>query len=214
MNPIKRLAISLNATLDQFICQVENHEAVADSSIRDAERSAFKARMQFRRIQLQHQRVDKRIEELKVSRESWKARAVKVHGEDEAGALECVRRMKAAEAELTQLADQARQYVELEAQLGADLRTVDTKLQELRTRRNLLAGKAAKTEAAQAIERVTNEAGVHVEGVFDRWEAQIEAAAPMYDSAFRADSLETRFRREEEEQELKSVLSELIAKKQ
>lgn len=213
MNAIKRIAISLNASLDQFLGQVENHEAVAESSIREAERSAFKARLQFRRIQLQHQRVEKRVEELKLARENWKGRAVKASGGDEAEALECVRRMKAAEEEMVGLKEQARQYVDLEAQLGADLRTVDSKLQELRTRRNLLAGKAARSEAAQAIERVTNEAGVQVEGVFDRWEAQIEAAAPFCDSSLRTDALEAKFRREEEQAELKSVLAELIAKK-
>ena len=61
MNPLKRIIVTLNASLDQFVDQIENHEALTESAIEEIQKSAGNARMQFRRVQLGLEHTPRRL---------------------------------------------------------------------------------------------------------------------------------------------------------
>jgi phage shock protein A len=213
MNPFKRIVITLNANLGQFLDQIENHEALAESGIREVEKAAAHARHQFRRIQNDQVRITKRLEELEKEQNLWADRARRLHASDEASALECVKRIKVIERETARLQEQKKQQGQIEFQLAEDLRVIEEKLNQLRIKRSALATRQAQADAAEAIEKVEASATGSLDTLFDRWEASIESQYPFQtngSSYYAKDDLEVRLVRGEEQEELKKALDELV----
>lgn len=209
MNPFKRIVVSINASLDQFITQVENHEAIAMVAIRDVEKAAGQARFQLNRLRNNNQKSRKRLAELELEQKQWIVRAREIHSTNEKDALECVRRLKFCERESLSIRAQLDTQEKIEQQLAEDVRSIDEKLNILRSRKNTLSAQQAQAEAVAAVKSADGCADGSVEGIFEMWEQKI-ALSGSFKSSDSRDEFESRFVSKEKEDELRSELNRIL----
>ena len=204
---LKRLVASVGASFDQFVNKVENHEAVAESVIRDVRVAAAKLKVQMGGVEAQAQRLRERRDGLAHDVERWRGRARRFATEDEERALECLRRMKRAEAEQAQVVDQLAQYEALGEKLKDRLAAVETRLSSLQLKRTALSSRSAR---AQVIGAADQESLSDVNTIFDRWEmAVIEDEYLDEVVSGEGDRLERELDATEEREQLKAALEEL-----
>jgi phage shock protein A len=165
---MKRFIATASAVFERFVDQVENHEAVADSRIREVAASAAQLHVHNRRISAELERLHELRARQEVVRDRWKSRAARFAGSDEDKALECVRRMRATERMVQALAGEIEQQTGLAEQLRHDLDCVEERLRALRLRRTSLAARGARSRALAGSAEACG-----VETLFDRWEAQV-----------------------------------------
>lgn len=216
MNSLRRLTASILSSFEGVIGQLENHEALVTTAIREAENSAGRARAQLSRVQKDGIAMRKRIEELREQASTWEERAKRIAEQDQTKALECVRRRQRHLAEAAKIEEQAIGHVKLERQLNADLAVVQEKLNALRHQRNIMRTRESRAEALRVVHTVDSSTIGEIDDIFDRWEARISACENHVESSVASDvdELTQEFSSKEEEGELKAILSSLVSEKQ
>lgn len=215
MNPFRRIKATLHAQFGELIDSVENHEAVADSLIREVERSAAKARVQLRRVKDDGERLARRVRELDEAKRQWTDRALRIGASDRLRALECMRRLERCDADRKASEEQLVEQRKLEAQLVRDLASIEENLILLRRKRNALASRQSRAEALRFLH--SDDLGVlsEIDGIFARWESKVTQYEVGTDggSPSPADDLETGFVKEEEKGRLEESLDRLLKEK-
>ncbi len=211
MSTIKRLVGSIRTNFEWMVNQVENHEALVTSVIKEAQGSQAKARVQLALVRKDGERMRKRQNELEREISEWTDRAVKNAKIDEKCALECLKRKKRAVDEKENLVKQLDEHRRVEAQLGKDLELVEQKIEELRVKRNTLRTRESRADALRAVHQ--DETGImsDLEQILERWEvkvtqAEIHSEVTLYD----VDDFSQKFVEEEEESLLKAELAHLV----
>lgn len=209
MNSIKRICISMNAHINSMIDQVENHEAVAEAALSEIRESMANAQYQLVRLQNEQKQMEARELALKALELKWKERAIQAGTGNHERAIECVRRLKGTQAEISSLAGALIEHRNLEKILVNDVRGIEEKFTELKRRRSLLAARESRAEALQSINKHENK--IAVGGAFERWERSImRAEIDTGKLAEPVDHLSLELSIEEEKLELESLLSELL----
>ncbi|MEM6531968.1 MAG: PspA/IM30 family protein [Myxococcota bacterium] len=206
MNRWKRWSVSIRTRLDDVIGQIENHEAVVDEVIRDVHRAAARARVQLRRVQRDGSALRTRLEEERRAVVDWRARAART--EDETRALECLRRAKRAERNANGLATRRAEHERAEKQLTGDVRAIESRLSELRERRNLMQTRQSRAEAVSVV-RAPEDSLCSLDDVFDRWDSRITEMEIVTGHGEPSDAFEDEFVTHEEEAELRAELQDL-----
>lgn len=210
MKSLKRMTSSIVASFDWMVSQVENHESLVNSAIKEVQESGAKARVQLKRVQQDGKNMRKRLSELRDADEKWRERAITIADIDEKRALECLRRRKRVQKEITDLEVQEREHAKLEKQLSEDLTLIDDRLIALRQQRNLLRTRQSRAEALTALKENDSHIISEIDDIFDRWEtkvAEYEIQANCNSKSY--DDFETEFVSTEEEAELKEMLAML-----
>lgn len=203
MNTVRRLTRTITSSFDWVISQVENHDAVVESLIRDMQQSAVKVRLQLKRVQRDGSELSRKQEEALRQMELWRSRAINLKHEDETKALECLKRHKQSEKEALYFEKELRLHEEFEIKLRKDVEEIDSKIDELKRKKNSMKARAYRSEAFKYSEDTGHELVAEIDDVFDRWEVKI---ADFVDSK---DIFEEEFVKEEELEELKAQLAEL-----
>lgn len=214
MKTLRRFTASIISSFDSVVGQLENHEALVSSAIRDAEHAAGRAKAQFQRVQKDGALLRHRVEEVGDGVTIWEERAKKCASVDEGKALECLRRREALLRQHTQLHDQASRHAKLEKQLSEDLIVVQDKLSALRQQRNILRTRQSRAEALRLVQSVDSQTIGEIDDIFDRWEARIGACEEQSRDALfnQEDNLSVEFRSSEEDARLRALLHDLITK--
>jgi phage shock protein A len=216
MNSLRRLTASIFSSFEGVIGQLENHEALVTTAIREAEHAAGRARAQLGRVQKDGVAMRKRVEELREQASVWEERAKRIAAQDQSKALECVRRRQRYLAEASKTEEQAIGHVKLERQLSADLGVVQEKLNALRQQRNIMRTRESRAEALRVVNTVESSTIGEIDDIFDRWEARISACEQHVESSAAGDfdELNHEFSSKEEEVQLQEVLANLLSEKQ
>lgn len=211
MKSLRRFTASIVSSFESVVGQLENHEALVASAIRDAEEAAGRAKAQLNRVQKDGVAMRRRLQEARDQAEVWEARAKKCSAIDEAKALECLRRRQKLLKQAAQLDEQTVQHHKLERQLSQDLGTVQEKLVALRQQRNLLRTRQSRAEALRLVQSCDSAAMGEIDEIFDRWEARVSASEEIGSGSATThdDSFDEDFTTAEEEQELKTLLATL-----
>ena len=211
MNSLRRLTASILSSFEGVIGQLENHEALVTTAIREAEQAAGRARAQLCRVQKDGLAMRTRVEELREQASTWEERAKRIATQDEAKALECVRRRQRHLAEAAKIEEQAVGHVKLERQLNADLAVVQEKLTALRHQRNIMRTRESRAEALRVVHSVDSSTIGEIDDIFDRWETRISACEHHVESSISidVDELNQEFTSKEEEGELHAILKTL-----
>ena len=153
----------------------------------------------------------KRADELREQAILWEDRAKRIANQDEAKAIECVRRRQRYLAQAAKVEEQAEGHSKLERQLNGDLNVVQEKLSSLRQQRNIMRTRASRAEALRVVQSVDSATIGEIDDLFDRWEARISACEDHAGSNVspEADDLNVEFTSKEEEEELKALLQSL-----
>jgi len=212
MKTIRRLTTSIMSTVSAGLSQIENHEGLVTAAIAEANQATVRAKVQSQRVRNDGLKLRARLIELHNAEQAWKERAVKCAAEDEAKALECVKRLKRSQREIAMLEIQVRQHSETERQLTEDVAQLESRLGNLKIQRNLMRSRESRADAVRAIQ--SHEVGVlgEIDEIFERWECKVaQYEVESQSSTLASDDLEHEFIQVEEQAELRAELARLTA---
>jgi len=210
MGTLRRFTSSIAAHFNWMISQIENHEALVNSAIRDVQESAGRAKVQLKRVVVDGQKMRQRLVELQESVGLWEERAKKSASIDEKKAMECLRRKKKALRQISDLEEQEREHARIQKQLESDLVLLDERLKQLKQQRNLLQTRESRAKALGSLQQENASLIGEIDDIFDRWEAKVNEYEIRGECAIASeDDLGEEFSSEEEEAELKIELAKL-----
>jgi phage shock protein A len=207
MARIKRWTHGFVASIDSMIVQVENHEALATSALRELEQGVARSKVQLMRVERDGRALKQALADEREASQRWRERARRE--EQQARALECLRRHKRSESRVAELTHNQAEHERIEQQLKRDVQTLERRLLDLRQQRNTMRTRQSRAEAfgvAQGGELQDGEIGQ----IFERWEtrvAETEVASGCLIAS--VDGLDQEFLDEEEAASLELELQAL-----
>ncbi|MBD3419612.1 MAG: hypothetical protein GF398_05780 [Chitinivibrionales bacterium] len=213
MKLLKRIAVNIQAKMEDLTSQIENKEALTLSYIREYERVVAKAKIRLSHVKGDALRLEKDQARLQQDEINWKGRARKVYADDEAKALECMRRAKRAQTEHQKITVEIKEVRELEIKMERDVERIQKKLETVKHRQRALAGRQSCAEALHSAASLNADAHEGLDDLLTRWETDVVASELQSDSVcVNRDSLTDEFDKQEEEADLKCALDELMTK--
>jgi phage shock protein A len=200
-----------------MVSQIENHDAVVEAAIRESRQAVAKAKVRLTRVRSDGEQLQKKIIGLRAQQMQWTARARRIAGEDEEGALECLRRRKACLAQITQLEHAAGKHTQLEFRLTQDIGIAESKLSAMTQQRNLMRTRQSTAEALSTLSGMDDSLATDVASAFERWEVRVtesELETGATDVLTAVDALEHGFIEAEDRVALKAELQSLLAKEE
>lgn len=216
MNRFRIWTTGLLSRVDWMVSQVENHEALAQSAIADVARAAARARVQLARVREDGARLRRQLGEAGEAETVWRDRARRSAPEDEARALECLRRSKRSERRAAELERRVDEHERAEKQLAHDVGAIDERLAQLKEKRNLLRTRESRAHALATVHAAGVPLGSDAHDLFDRWEARVTEREFEGDCAGLAtpgpddDTFEDEFVTVEENESLRAELADLL----
>ncbi|HVY30655.1 MAG TPA: PspA/IM30 family protein [Polyangiaceae bacterium] len=171
MARIKRWTHGFVASIDNMIVQVENHEALATSALRELEQGVARSKVQLGRVERDGRTIVQALADEREAAERWRDRARREP--DEARALECLRRFKRAEARTSELTLNHAEHERIEQQLRRDVQALERKLVELRQQRNTMRTRQSRAEAFGVAQAQGDTDGGELAQIFQRWEMRV-----------------------------------------
>lgn len=214
MNLFKRVTASVRANLDEAISQIENHDAVIETAIREERDAIARLKLQQSRIRREQERLNGEINQASQDEANWTERAKRcAQNADEQQALRCLERRSQCRADIQRLRAKAettgKQLLDTESRLSEAQGRVDAMEQRRRDFQNR--DLSARADQAWALSSGNDADGI--EQAFDRWELQItrgEMNAQVANSGTELDPLEAQFKDEEKQSALKAELKALM----
>ena len=210
MSLIRRISASFTSSVDRAVSRVENHDAVINAALRDTQQAAARSRVRLARVRKDGQNLRDRKASLETAVSRWTERARTVASEDEAKALECLRRKKECEAQLRNLDVSIGKHDELESRIVDQVKKIESRIGEVSQQRNMMRSRQSVAEALRTINDIEGVSYGEIEDTFDRWEINLGETEIQIGVGSPSDSLETTFIAEEEKAELKAELDLLL----
>lgn len=171
MARFKRWTHGFVASIDSMIVQVENHEALATGALRDLEQGVARSKVQLMRVERDGLALEQALAEEREAAARWRDRARRE--ENEARALECLRRHKRAEARVCELAQNQTEHQRIEQALKRDVLTLERRLVELRQQRNTMRTRQSRAEAFNVVQGGGDLDNGEIGRIFERWETRV-----------------------------------------
>lgn len=171
MARIKRWTHGFVASIDSMIVQVENHEALATSALRDLEQGVARSKVQLLRVERDGRALRQALDEEREAASRWRERARRE--EDEQRGLECLRRHKRAESRINELSHNQLEHDRIEQALKRDVQTLERRLVELRQQRNTMRTRQSRAEAFNVVQGSGDVENGEIGQIFERWETRV-----------------------------------------
>lgn len=171
MARFKRWTHGFVASIDNMIVQVENHEALATSTLRELEEGIARSRVQLMRVERDGRALKQALSEEQEAAARWRDRARRE--EQEARGLECLRRHKRSESRVVELTRNQAEHQRIELQLKRDVQTLERRLLELRQQRNTMRTRQSRAEAFSVAQGQGDVADGEIGQIFERWESRV-----------------------------------------
>ncbi len=171
MARLKRWTHGVVASIDSLIVQVENHEAQVTSTLRELEQGVARSKVQLMRVERDGAAMRQALGEEREGAVRWRERAKRE--EQEARALECLRRFKRAEQRARELEHNQAEHARVEQQLKRDILVLEQRLVELRQLRNTLRTRQSRAEAFDVVRGRGDLENGEIGALFERWETRI-----------------------------------------
>jgi phage shock protein A len=211
MSRFKRWTVGVFSQLDNAVSKIENHDGLVSVSIRDAQAARARARVQLQRVHRDGERLSQQIAKAREAESQWRDRARRVGREDEAKAVDCLGRSRRAAAQRADLEQQLEGHERAQTKLRSEVGAIDQRISELTRTRNLLRTRQSRAAALRAVESGDWGGAGDVDEILERWEINVETAEASCDTGeFDADAIEAGFVREEETEDLRAELRELL----
>jgi phage shock protein A len=171
MARFKRWTHGFVASIDSMIVQVENHEALATSALRDLEQGVARSKVQLMRVERDGRALSQALAEEREAAIRWRDRARRE--ENEARGLECLRRHRRAEARVRELSHNQAEHERIEQALKRDVLTLERRLIELRQQRNTMRTRQSRAEAFSVVQGNGAVENGEIGQIFERWETRV-----------------------------------------
>jgi len=208
MSFLKRFSTTIVTRLDTLVGQIENHDAVVDATLRDTRQSVARARVRLGRVQRDGERLKARLAAERENIDRWAGRAKRA-SDDEARALECLRRRRTAQRRVEELQAEIHRHDDTANRLQRDIRAAEERLQTMQRQRNRLRSRESAAEARRVL--ADAEFPPCLEDTFERWEESVlERELAVGDPLDDDDELARDFSATEDDEDLRAELQELL----
>jgi len=208
MNFIKRFTTTVSASLDNAVGKMENHDAIIEATIKQTKQAAAKTKARINTLGQQLQSYENQLTEAQTQQKVWSQRALKLADVDENKALECLSRRNQCKASIDNLTVRITQQQNLIKDVAENLKKLQTKLDDMSQKHNLMRSRQAVAEVNRAVLNANTNATVNE--TFERWESLVLENEIFETSDF--DPLDAEFSKQENAGELLMQLAELKAK--
>ena len=210
MSLIRRLSTSITASVGRAVSKVENHDAIINAALRDTQQAAARSRVRLERVRKDGQALRTRHANLQQAIGLWTDRARSVAAQDEAKALECLRRRKDCEGQIRNLEESIEKHEELETRIAEQVKKIEARIGEVSQQRNMMRSRQSVADAMRTIHNVEGISYGEIEDTFDRWEINLGETEVLMGATRHGDPLESAFLAEEDTAELRAELDELL----
>ena len=207
MKLIKRLSTSITATLDSAVGQLENHDAIVEASIKQTRQAVAKTRARINTLRQQHNAYQAQLKEANEQFDLWTQRAASLATSDQEKALQCVARRNQCEADIQRLSQSEQQQADLVRDVSANLQTLQTKLDEMTQKHNLMRSRQTVADVNRAVAYARSDESLS--DTFERWESAVLEHEFAVSDACSRDSLDDELTRNEDQAELLAQLSQI-----
>jgi len=214
MSIFKRLSATVAARVDQVVGEIENHDAVAQATIKDMRRKVAEAKVRLAQLRRESDRIDKQKRNHEENAERWRARAVEVAATDENKALDCVNRRLHCQRQGEHLMQSQVRYQQGMVKLTRDINIAEQRLSEVQQRVALMRARESTSSALQASGDSNVAVEQFLEDTFDRWEINITQAELAVDNSPLLDPVEHEFIKTEEQEALRDELASILAEEE
>jgi len=201
MGILSRFLNVVRSNLNALLNRAEDPTKMLDQSLIDMEAAYKKAKDHVARSMADEKRLQKSLMDQQGETQRWQERALRAveHGDDDL-AREALRRKNEHARMAAQFEHELAAHASNVARLKDSLRELETKIGEVRRKKNLLVSKQRRAEAQEQIDRTID--GLGTTGAADtiaRMEDKIEEMAALADARhelgqeFSGDRLEQRF---------------------
>ncbi len=209
MNIFNRITATLSGSIESAVTQLENHEAVVHATLKEARASAAKAQVRLDRVKRDGIELQKKLENLRLSRNNWESRAAEHAETDEEKALECLRRMNHCSNQVIRLEKAFAQHEVQEQSLQSTVERIRARILEIESAKNLLRTRETAAIAQRSAVNLESTANADLDNVLERWEMKV-LEVEVHDSICESvDAFELEFTDKEDTENLKLQLSEL-----
>ncbi|MDD2760163.1 MAG: PspA/IM30 family protein [Methylomonas sp.] len=209
MNSLKRIFVSIKSQIDHVADEFENHEALADAAIKDLQSLQQKTRLHLHRVSRQSSHYQEKIKQETEQAGLWSERAVKIRSQDEAKALQCVKRLRDCRQQIALFEQQYQQSSTQEDKIRRDLEVIQEQIHVLNNKKELLAARQNRNRLQSALQNPRGSSLNEVQDLFDRWEGAVVSHESESMLGDEPDSFAQTFEQEEDELSLKMLLDEL-----
>ncbi len=210
MSLFQRITATITSSVDNAVSKVENHDAIINAALKDTQRAAARSRVRLERVRRDGSGLKTRYRELELAETRWAERAKSIAAEDEAKALECLRRRRECQGQLRNLKESIAQHDELEARIADQVKKIEARVGEVTQQRNMMRSRQSVADAMKAIQNVQGASVGDIEDTFDRWEINLGETEIFLGAATPTDPLDSAFLDEEDKAELKAELDDLL----
>lgn len=211
MSIIKRLSATVASRIDQVVGEIENHDAVAQATIRDMRKKVAEAKIRLAQLRRETERVEGQIQEQTENAERWRRRAVEVAASDEAKALDCVNRRRHCQQQVQRLEQSLGQYQQGADKLARDIAGAEQRLAAVQQKVALMRARESTSSALHATSDSNVDIAQFLDDTFDRWEISITQAELAIDNHPVMDPVEHDFVKAEQKEALREELTAMIA---
>jgi phage shock protein A len=210
MSLFRRISTTLTSTVDRAVAKVENHDAIVQAALRDTQQAGARARVRLERVRKDGRALKARFEELRESTARWAERAKNLAESDEARALECLRRRKECDSQLSHLTDSIEKHDELEARIAGQVKKIEARVSEVAHQRNMMRSRQSVADAMRIMNNIEGVSYGEVEDTFDRWEINLGETEILLGAGAQSDTFESEFLAEEYTAALRAELETLV----
>ncbi|MES9853586.1 MAG: PspA/IM30 family protein [Candidatus Thiodiazotropha sp. L084R] len=214
MSVIKRLSATLSASVDKWVGEIENHDAVIEAAILDARQSTAKAKVRVDRLHREGEKMQERLARLSNEATRWRQRAISVADQDVEKALTCLQRQHDCEHHMETAKQAIKKHQAAQLKLTDQVRQAEARLQEMIQSRNSLRARESVAEASRSLAKFEGLEAIDSEATFERWETRLmtHEMEMEYEPSI-GDSLEQNFIKEEAREQLLAELQQLTQEK-
>ena len=210
MSLIRRITTSITSSVDRAVSKVENHDAIIDAALRETRQAAARSRVRLERVRRDGDGLRNRHRELQTAVGRWTERARSIGAEDEAKALECLRRKRECEQQVRSLDDSIAKHDELETRIAEQVKKIESRIGEVSQQRNVMRSRQSVAEAMRTINNIEGVSYGDIEDTFDRWEINLGETEILMGANSPIDPLDSAFLAEEDAAELRAELHVLL----
>lgn len=209
MSILKRLSATMSARVDQVVSEIENHDAIIDSAVRDSQRALAKAKVRFNRLKADGRRLQERLAQLQTSEAQWTRRAQDKAEQDQQTALQCLQKRRKCRRQITAAEQALTDHRSAENRLAKELETMEERVRQIGRQRSLLRSRQSAAEAVRTFKAIEDCSCIDIDNTLEKWEVKVTEAELASGDLDTDDSLEQQFIEAEELETLQEELNEL-----
>ncbi len=222
MKLFKRISSTVIASVENIVNEVENHDAVVESMLKELTQVTAESKIRHKHVQRNGEKIRQQLEAINKQETQWTQRAASlVNTTDENAkkeALACLSRRRQCKEQRLVLEERLQQHQITEQKIASQVQSLNQRQAEISDKRHLLKSQQSLAEANRIVAAVTGESSESIDQAFDRWELSItktELSTPTEFSTYDSlnddptDPFTTKWVENERHSELLDELSEL-----